>query len=471
MIQIARITSLPLRLMLALFAAYALYTIPSLLPRWGASAAGIPLLIGWLALAAIAVPLAQGRWHGRRTWLALLTVVVALRVAALILLWNRVPSADPIIYVQIASDIIAGNGLFFVDPRSNVVFLALYPPAYPLLLAGLGSVFGLGQVILSLSNLVFDLLAALLIVRIGDRAGSRPGGIAAAWLWLIWPTFVLATPFAQKEPLVAVLILAMILRLLRLRDHPVPAFRDGLVFGVLAGLLALSQPGLATLPATFGLFLIPVVGFRPLLILALRSVPVLLLVMAPWWIRNGLVLGHFVPLTTTGGLGLWIGNNPNTSGNWMPLPPAIAALPELEQSARAAAVAKAWIAAHPVDMLILNATKLVRSFAIEHFTLIRLTAVSPDFPDGITAFFLPLFQGALFTVLAATAALTGHARRIAHGDWLVLLFAAAMAQILIFDVWFEFAERHRYFTMPFLFLLIGAGLAATRTEPQVAPAR
>lgn len=453
-----RLLAASLGLLLAAFALYALWTIPSLLPRWGASPAGFALFVGWLALAAAAWPLARGRWTGRRVWIPLLAVVVLLRLAVLGMTWGHVPAGDPIIYVRLARDMLAGHGLSFTDPFTGVTFRALYPPLYPVLLAAAGALLGLGPVMLWASNLLCDGIAAWLIVRIGDRAGSRPAGLAAACLYLVWPTFILATPFAQKEPLVATLVLALALRLLRLRAHA-PKTGDAAIFGLLTGLLALTQPGLATMPLMFALLLLPVLGLPRLFALAWRSIPVFLLVMAPWWIRNGLLFGQFVPLTSTGGLGLWIGNNPHATGNWMMLPPEIGRLPELEQSARAAAVAKAWIIAHPVDMLRINLIKLVRTFGIEQFTLVRATLLRPALPAAIAPALLPLLQGALFTLLVATTGSMHRALHVKSGRLILLLLAAVVAQLLLFDLWFEFAERHRYVVMPFLFLTLGFAIA------------
>ncbi|HEX8447517.1 MAG TPA: glycosyltransferase [Sphingomonas sp.] len=450
--------------MLALFAVYALWTIPSLLPRWGASPTGFALLAGWLVLASAAWPLARGRWHGPRRWTVLIAITVGLRLVVLAFSWGHAPTGDPMIYVQLARDMLGGRGLSFTDPFTGVTFRALYPPAYPLLLAGLGGLFGLGSLMLWSSNLLLDLMAAALIVRIGHRAGAARGGQAAAWLYLIWPTFLLATPFAQKEPLVSVLALALVLRLLGLKNRRAPDTRDGAIFGILAGLLALTQPGLATLPLMAGLLLLPVLGFAPLFALAWRSIPVALLLLAPWWIRNGLLLGHFVPLTSTGGIGLWIGNNPQASGNWMPLPDSLSHLPELEQSARAATAAKAWIAGHPFDMLRLNLTKLFRTFGVEIFTPLRWSLLRPALPAAVAAALFPLLQGALFIAMALGAALI---RR--SGGILILLLAAIFAQLLIFDLWFEFAERHRYVVMPFLFLILGQALARRATPAASAP--
>ena len=68
--------------------------------------------------------------------------------------------------------------------------------------------------------------------------------------------------------------------------------------------------------------------------------------------------------------------------------------------------------------------------------------------------------------------------------WLALLFAAirrrdplksmllaGIAQMLLFGIWFEFDERHRYFLTPILLLCASAGLLSllTRMRSGTAP--
>ncbi len=67
-------------------------------------------------------------------------------------------------------------------------------------------------------------------------------------------------------------------------------------------------------------------------------------ILMPWWIRNYLIFERFVPLSTAGGMTLWIGIQPG--GQWIPAPQRLLA-PELEMARLAGAEAWAWIAAHP----------------------------------------------------------------------------------------------------------------------------
>ncbi|MCF8710497.1 glycosyltransferase, partial [Rhizorhapis sp. SPR117] len=126
----------------------------------------------------------------------------------------------------------------------------------------------------------------------------------------------------------------------------------------------------------------------------------------PWWVRNWLVLGAFVPLTTSSGVGLWIGNNPGATGNWMAPPASLRGLPEIEYSRQAGAMARAWIAAHPVEFVRLTLTKLARSCGVGQFGLTRLGAMHPVLPAWLGALLLPLSHGAHLAMLGGAAVAT-----------------------------------------------------------------
>ena len=43
----------------------------------------------------------------------------------------------------------------------------------------------------------------------------------------------------------------------------------------------------------------------------------MILTVSPWTVRNYSVHGKFIPVSTNGGVNLWIGNNPNATGDWI----------------------------------------------------------------------------------------------------------------------------------------------------------
>ena len=91
--------------------------------------------------------------------------------------------------------------------------------------------------------------------------------------------------------------------------------------GAMVGLTALTRP-------TMGLFVLPAAAWavwaaakgartRALAGAALLAVGAVAVV-SPWTVRNFLVLGRFVPITTSSAEVFWIGNNPVATGSDLP---------------------------------------------------------------------------------------------------------------------------------------------------------
>ena len=440
-----------LALLFAALALYGLWSMPGLAERWGVSAAGVALFAIWIGVAGWAFA-AVARTLPTRTWIGFGAVAMALRVASLWLVAGRESPGDPHWYLALARHLLAGGGLYLDDPALGVRAWAEFPPLYPLLLAGWGAVAGLsGLSVLTLSTLL-DLGAAWLIARLGARLGQGQAGIAAAALYLIWPSVVLNAPLAQKESLELVLVLALAHGWLGVGERP--AMRSIVVVGVSAGLLALTQPGVAALAGLFGVALVGRFGWRRLIVTGAGAILVAALVMLPWWLRNWALLGQFVPLTSVGGLSLWIGENSDATGNWIPYPASLRHLPELDSAHRAGAVAVEWMRAHPGEVARLNAAKFLRAMGVGQFPLVRLGAMRPSVSPATLAALLPLVQGAHLLLLGFGAASLWRRQVPA----LVLLVAAVVAQFMLFGVWFEFGERHRELLTPFLLLAVAVAL-------------
>lgn len=456
--MIDRTTRATLSVLLALLAAYGLWSTPGLAIRWGFSPEGVALLAAWGAAAAWALStmIAPPR---RAAWCAFTALAVAVRLASATLADGRLSSGDSHWYVVLARGVLAGRGLVMDEPYMGIAVRGFYPPAYPLLLAGWGALAGFSTLSLLVFSTLIDAAAAWLIVRIADLLDVRRAGVAAAALYLIWPAEILSAPLAQKEGLCAVFALALALGWLKARERAWTGWRGALAIGLPAAGLALTQPGQAPLAAMFGLVLLPTLGWRRLLALGIPAAAVAAAAMLPWWARNYLVFGAFIPLTTASGLSLWIGNNPRATGGWMPYPPQLRGLGEIAYARAASGIARDWIVHHPLDFLRLTATKFVRAVAIGQSGVERLAAMTPAPPRYVVALLFPLTQTAHLLALGGGAAAL-RIRRDPAIATLAALLLAGMLQLMLFGVWFEFEERHRQFLTPFL--LLATALAVDR---------
>jgi hypothetical protein len=453
-----RFAGIGVQAVLAVLCLYGLVSFPGVMRPWGFSAAAVGVILLWIAAAALVLPLVRAT--PSRGLLVLLAVIgIVLRIAFALLSVHRGSGGDPNSYLQLAKGLLLRDEYGIYEPYFGGYWRALFPPFYSFLLAGWGAIAGFSTVSVLFLGTVIDLGAASLILQLGRRLGSVGAGRGAAWLYLIWPSVLFSAPLAQKEGLCAFLIIALALAWLN-RDHR--AWRDAVKIGVPAALLALTQPGQAPLAALFGLCLIGRSGVLPTLGTGLRAAGVAVLVMMPWWIRNWLIFGAFVPLTSAGGASLWIGNNPDATGGWLPPPEQLRGTPEIVYGKRIGAIAVDWIKANPVAFVRLTISKFLRACGVAQFGVSRLVAMQPPLPAPLAAALLPLSYIA-HLVLLGTSAMAIRIRRLPESGTLLLLIGACGIQLMFFGVWFEFSERHREFVTPFLLLLI-CGMIAPRLE-------
>lgn len=399
---------------------------------------------------------AAGRWPllDRRTMAALLLVAglaLFLRVVAYLLADGVDHVGDARTYQLLAERIRGGHGLSLPRPGGDgLTPTALFPPLPPLLLACIGSIAPLSAASLMIFNTVIDCCSALLLARLGTQLGRRDIGAVAGLVYLVWPSVALMAPLAYKEGILVALLLATLVCLIEQIKRG--GYRWAALSGLAGGLLALCQPGVAPLLPLLFLATRPAFGnWRRWLTVSLVAAMVATIVMLPWWVRNAVVFGHFIPLTTSSGLALWVGAQPSGGIVWQAPPPAWRSAPEL--MARDFAWNGAWqiIAADPMGYVTRCLTKLPRTFLMTNWAADQLLLVRPDIDISLARFRSLRVLPAVLELSVVAMAIVGLART--PRSTAALLVYACLAQILLFGIWFEFSERHRLFMTPFLILL------------------
>jgi hypothetical protein len=360
-------------------------------------------------------------------------------------------------YIVLAENLLQGRGLQVFEPFMGVTTYALFPPLYPTVLAAWGWGAGLSTWSLVALNLLVDISASAMIVILGQRLGNGRAGLFAAWLYLIWPSTLLSSAIAQKEGLCVLLVVAIAFYWVKIAQSARPAMRDCAALGICSGLLALTQPGEIPLAALFGVVALTK-NISRLFVPTMLAIPVAATaIMLPWWLRNSAVFGTFVPLTSAGGYGLWIGNNPSADGHWMPPPASLHGLPEIAFGKAAGLIALEWVQTHPFEFLRLTAAKLARAWGVAEFGVSRLANARPNLSVSLSGSFLLLSQLS-YLIMLATAAFRAVRRANQTAHLLVLLACACIVQTFCFGGFFEFGERHREFATPFLLLITVWGL-------------
>jgi hypothetical protein len=276
---------------------------------------------------------------------------LALRVAWVAIV-PPAPASDGAAYHALALRLAAGEEYVSAGLR------AYWPPGLPLALTPWILALGDRPVLPLLHNLVLFTLALVAARHLARRLAGDAAAAITVLLLATWPSHVMSSGLVTKE----LQVLALVTIALAL--YPTRAAFGRTAFaGFAFGLAALTQPALLLAP-------VAVVVFEALRASAWRVATIRLAVflvafaaaIAPWTARNAMVFGRFVPVTSTSGFALFIGNNDRAWGGWIDL--AAIGDPALDQrrdelGAGRVALERAvgWIEANPARVAALALRK------------------------------------------------------------------------------------------------------------------
>jgi hypothetical protein len=249
--------------------------------------------------------------------------------------WDgREPVYDAAAYAAIAANLERGDGFTAgagaTQPSSN------YSPGLPLLVAGAYEVAGgvherLARVLLALVGTLSILFTYLLGRRLGrvmPEAGSSRletslgviAGLTGALVVAVYPALLEYQGMLMSEPLAATLLSGSVLAIFWACD-PSSGRRTGarwLVPGLLLGATAMVRPeylGVALLLAVLVFARTVADDWRRALAQAAILLAGVIVVIAPWTIRNAVALDRAVPISTGGGQVLFAGTYLPSDGN------------------------------------------------------------------------------------------------------------------------------------------------------------
>lgn len=226
---------------------------------------------------------------------------------------------------NVAYALASGHG--FADPlRVASGATAWVAPAYPGLLAALFHIFGIYSFAAFLAaamlNIAFTVLVCWPLYALGRRIGGIRAGALAAWLWAIYPNAILLPYQSMWSGCLAALLAATALwGVIALAETPRPRPIAWLGYGLLWGLILLTDPTLGVLLPLWLAWLLwrRGAGFR--LAAGRLAGPVAVAAIAigcalPWTLRNHRALHAWLPVRSDLGLALWLGNNPSSTYAW-----------------------------------------------------------------------------------------------------------------------------------------------------------
>ncbi len=425
------------------------------------------------------------RRPARRELLAVAAVAVATRlVAAALLVESPVGLADPFLYQAFGQAIAAGYGYISLLGQPT----AYYPPGYPFTLAVLQwplDRLGVPEalpVVAAVAQALLGGATAVVVTVAGGRlaASLRSGldprwvGVAAGLLVACWPNLVVYSTVLLSETLFVASVSAALAALL-------VAGRD-VRWGPPLAAAALAT-GVATLVRPQALLYVPAVAAawafaRVPRRTVLLGVAVLLagaaVVVVPWTIRNTLVMGSPVPVSTNLGDNLCIGFQDGATGGFSMNAacgtgttyvdgPEV----EVERNAELQRRAVEWIAGHPAELPVLSVRKLWITFGSD-WDGVRAAesyGAAPQLGDAQrqvvhAAFDVAWWAMVGLAVLGLVATVRTPGRREVEPLVVVLtLLAGAVVPVLFFG-----DPRFKMGVAPSLVLLAAVGLGWTRAR-------
>ncbi len=207
-----------------------------------------------------------------------------------------------------ANAVAINEGLGFRPPQGGPS--AQWPPAYSAILAGLYWMFGINPLWGEFFNAVTGAVTVVLLMLLVERVVDRRAAIVAGLMIAVLPGPILWTDLLVTETLYTGLFVLFLLVL----AHATPDWRWIVAIGAVIGIGGLVR-GEAL---TWGL--LPIVLFwreLPRLELVKRiggAALVAIVLLAPWTIRNAVVMDAFVPVATNASATLWSGHHEGATG-------------------------------------------------------------------------------------------------------------------------------------------------------------
>ena len=239
--------------------------------------------------------------------MVLFGVALALR-SAWVLAVDRdgFPFNDSLFYHTTAISLSHGDG--YVPLTGGPT--ARWPPGFSTILGGLYWVFGTNPLAGELFNALIGAVTVVLLMLVVEHTVDRGTAIVAGGMLAVLPGSIMWTDVLVSETLYTAVFVAAVLLIVRAR----PTWPWFLAIGAVVGLGALVRGEALTwllLPIAMWWHRVP---WRQTARAMAAAVVALVVVLAPWTIRNAVVMDAFVPVATNASQTLWSGHNAQATG-------------------------------------------------------------------------------------------------------------------------------------------------------------
>ncbi|BFU46324.1 ArnT family glycosyltransferase [Krasilnikovia sp. MM14-A1004] len=407
--------------------------------------------------AAVSAPrAARGRrTRGSSAWPAVVLVVVvnlAIR-GAWVTFVHPTPVSDFSFYFESARTLAEGGGYQMHGHPT-----AYWPPGWPLVLSVLFRTFGPQLWVGLAAQVLLTTGVAVLVFSLTKRiTGSVRVGFVAALAWSLLPESWAWTAVLGTEPLFTLLVMAMLCAAVRL-----PGWWRVCVVGALLGTACLVRPTVLLFPVV--LCMIGIAYRRRLVLPVVRTAVmavVMLAVIAPWTVRNFVMLGSPTLVSNNGGINLWQGVHTDNGYWWSRDPvanPIASVKDEVERNDAAKRAFVGYLQDHPMSVVEHAPKKILGLYAKSENAWIyvaRGTDWSQSDLRRLMRVSTLVYWGFMFL------ALTGFMKAWRRWRWPTVLLGGFLVYYTGVFAFFPAWDRFRYPMMPIFAVAVGVALCRT----------
>ncbi len=265
------------------------------------------------------------------------------------------PVSDGVLYDAFAKSIASGHGFAFADGTMT----EYWPVGTSAIYALLYVIFGEQPWVLPTFQAFVGASIVYLTWRLAEQTLGARVAAGAAWLTALWPLLIEFTTVNASELLfIAVVLLALNIWVSRRIRPTVRMILWGASIAAATYIRPTALPIAIAFPAIQWLI---DRNWRNLLRGFMVTAVTATLLFAPWTYRSLALFDRFVLVSANGGVNLWMGNNPESTGGYMDLP-ARTFTTEVDRDHFYGAEAVKFILMHPLKYATLSLNRVITTF-------------------------------------------------------------------------------------------------------------
>jgi hypothetical protein len=395
----------------------------------------------------------RDRWNA--ALISILTVSTILRTLWAVAVPVR-PLSDCYVYDLFARNLATGIGYAWGPGKLT----AHWPVGTSFIYSILYRIFGFTYTPILVLNLLISLGTIWLSMALARHWFNKEIAIITGIVFTFWPSQIEFTSVLGSE-LIFNFFLLIWLAVWELA--PLNRWAKTLLIGVLAAATCYIRPVALLLPVVF--CFIEIHRERKLLLPIARAAIIFLtmaLLIAPWSIRNTHLFGHFVQISTNGGVNFWEGNNPTGNGTTENLPPETEKMQEADRDIYLGSIAKAYVRQYPGRFVVRTIKKV--GLLYDHETIgihWNSSGLTERYGDRVI-FPLKLLNDLYWWLVLALALIGSIVLVIQRGIWAALISVPILVWLYFTALYAVFVVQDRYHfpTLPFIAMLAGVALNA-----------